>query len=177
MSGHEADDRLAGSAEPAVERIHPPDWLMRLVNPVVRRLVGRGVPGWLADRVLVLHFTGRTSGRHYHVPVGYRRIRGRVTVLSSSPWRVNFRGGRDIAVTFHGQRRSARASLTEDPDAMALLYRQLIDEGGLEDAGRQLGLRINVDRPPTHEELRAMIERSGLAAIWIDLGPRGPGGT
>jgi hypothetical protein len=34
----------------------------------------------------------------------------------------------------------------------------------------RLGIKINVDRMPTHEELVDAIERSGLSLITIDLG-------
>ncbi len=49
------------------------------------------------------------------------------------------------------------------------MYRQLIEELGVERARRQLGIRIRVDRVPTHEELHAMTARSGLSVVWVDV--------
>lgn len=135
----------------AVERVHPPDALMRVVNPLTRRRVRRGKPAALADRVLVLHF------------------RGRLASLTNSGWRRNFRDRRPAEITLAGERIRAEAALTDDPDEVANIYEELIDDVGLERAGRELGIRINVDRRPAHDELRDMVERSGLSVLWYDL--------
>ena len=155
---------------PAVERVHPPNWLMRIVNPVARAMLRRGAPRGFAQQVVLLHFGGRRSGRAYEVPAGQRMIDGRMAVLTNSGWRANFRGGLDLDVTVHGQRRPAHATLTEDPDQVAAIYEDLLRESGDgKSAGRQLGIRINVDRVPTREELRAMIAESGLSVLTLDL--------
>jgi hypothetical protein len=52
---------------------------------------------------------------------------------------------------------------------MAELYDDLIEQIGLDGAGRDLGIRVNVDRRPTRDELRALDERSGLSVLWIDV--------
>ena len=49
------------AARPPVERVHPPDWLMRLFNPVARRLLKRGKPAAMAQQIVLLHFRGRRS--------------------------------------------------------------------------------------------------------------------
>ena len=112
---------------PAVERRHPPDALMRAVNPVVRFLVDRGR---LGNQLLVLHYTGRRTGRRFNVPAGYHVIDGVVSVLTNSGWRYNFTGGKDIDVTLRGRRQGARAVLIDDPDAVADVYERLIGELG-----------------------------------------------
>jgi len=87
---------MSDFSRPAVERRHPPDVLMKAVNPLTRRLVSGGRAG---DQLLELHFIGRKTGRRYDVPAGYRLLDGVPTVLTNSRWRHNFRGGRDIEVT------------------------------------------------------------------------------
>lgn len=157
------------TGEPAVERVYPPDWLVRAVNPVVRFLLRRGVPRGVARRLMLLHLVGRRTGRRYEIPVGHRRIDGRLAVLTSSRWRANLRDGQRVEVTLDGRRRPAAATLTEDPDEVAAIYDGLIDEVGVDRAGRELGIRINVDRRPTRAELREMVERAGLSVVWLDL--------
>jgi hypothetical protein len=151
-------------AKPAVERRHPPDGLMRLANPFVRRMAARGR---LGDHVLLLHYVGRRSGRRFDVPAGYQVIDGLVSVFTSSGWRYNFAGGRDIEVTLKGVRQSGRAVLHNDPDEVAQACQRLIGEFGMARAARQLGLRINLDRPPTREELRDAVQHSGLSIVRI----------
>jgi hypothetical protein len=159
--------RESGAAARApVERRHPPEALMRLVNPVMRRLVGRGRA---ADQVLVLHYTGRRTGKRYDVPAGYHLIAGVVTVLTSSAWRHNFRGGRDIEVTYRGVRRRAHAVLEDEPIAVASTLSDLIAEFGVQPAQRRLGIKINVDRAPTLEEVTDAVRRSGLSMVRVRL--------
>ncbi|KOX23333.1 MULTISPECIES: nitroreductase/quinone reductase family protein [unclassified Streptomyces] len=137
---------------------------MKVVNPVVRRLAARGKAG---DTLLILHFTGRKSGRPFDVPAGYHLVDGRVTVFTNSGWRHNFAGGRDIHVTLHGARRPARAVLVAEPDEVTTVYRGLITELGPAKAQRRLGIRINVDRVPSYDEIREAVTASGLSMIHV----------
>jgi hypothetical protein len=158
---------------PAVERRRPPKGAFVVVNRVMRWLLAspRRASG-LGRHVLLLHVTGRTSGRRLDVPVGYRELPdGRLLVFTSSIWRANLRGRPQVELTRRGVRRPASAELVEDPDAVADVYRAAIAEVGHTRAGRRLGLRINVDREPTHEELADVAERSGLALIYLTPDP------
>jgi hypothetical protein len=149
---------------PPVERIHPPDALFRLLNPLMRRLIAGGR---FKDQMLVLHYVGRRSGRRFDVPAGYHIIDGVPSVLTSSGWRYNFTGGRAIEVTLRGERRPAFADLTAEPREVATVYERLILELGTKQARRRLGLRFNVDRAPTLSELQDAIERSGLSIVGV----------
>jgi len=155
--------------KPAVERVHPPDRLMRIVNPVTRWLVRRG--GKIGDAVLVLHYEGRKSGRSYDVPCGYHWIEGQLCLLTNSSWRHNFRDGHSCEVTRSGDRQSGYGTLVDDPDEVARIYADQIEELGLKQSQRRLGVRINVDRTPTREELISAIRRSGLSIVRIELNP------
>ncbi|HYN98614.1 MAG TPA: nitroreductase/quinone reductase family protein [Actinomycetota bacterium] len=150
-----------------VERVHPPASLMKLVNPLTKRILRRG-KGKMVEQALILHFTGRKSGRSYSIPVGFQRIDGRMALLTNSGWRHNFRGGADVRITLAGETAPARAELLSDSGAVAEIYDRLIGEMGWKNAGAQLGIRINVERRPTVEELRDAIKRSGLSIVWID---------
>jgi hypothetical protein len=152
------------TTKPPVERVHPPDALMRLVNPLMRRLIARGRFG---DQMLLLHYVGRRSGRQFDVPAGYHLIDGVISVFTNSCWRHNFAGGLDIEVTQHGQRRPARAVLAEDPQEVAKIYEQLISDLGMKQTARRFGIRFNIDRPPTLTELQEVIQRSGLSIVRI----------
>ncbi|MFB9361421.1 nitroreductase/quinone reductase family protein [Actinoplanes nipponensis] len=138
-------------------------WL--LSSPGRARGVGR--------HLMLLHVTGRRSGRRFVFPVAYRdNGDGRLLVLTNSPWRANLRDRPDVAVTLGGSHRPARAHLVEDPDRVAPVYLRLIEEAGPAKAGRRLGIRINVPRPPTLAELADAVRRDGLAVIYLDVADR-----
>lgn len=150
----------------AVERRHPPDALMRLVNPIMRRMIARGAA---ASQLLILHYTGRRTGARYDVPVGYHTIDGEILLLTNSGWRHNFAGGADIEVTYHGKRRRARAELVDDVGIVTDLYHRQIHELGVKAAQRRLGIKVNVDRQPTREEIAEAVTRSGLSIVRLTL--------
>lgn len=162
---------------PAVERVKPPEAIIKVGNPIFGWLLRSRLHGLVDEHLMLLRFRGRKTGRSYALPVGRRTIEGRLGVLTNSPWRVNFRGGAPVEVILKGELRSGHAELVEDPAEMARIYADLIEEYGYEQATRRLGIRINVDRAPTQEELVDVIERSGLSFVAIDLGKDGSFGV
>lgn len=96
-------------------------------------------------------------------------IRDHDRVLTSSGWRVNFRGGHPLRVRFEGRWREGTGTLVEDVDEVARFYADRIAAIGWQKAGRQLGIRINVDRAPTLEELREAVTRSHLSVLHLAL--------
>jgi F420H(2)-dependent quinone reductase len=161
------------SAGPAVERVQPPKAPFRVVNRVMRwLLVSPSRSRRVGRHVLLLHLTGRRSGRRFVLPVGYRETGdGRLLLLTNSRWRANLRGGdTNVTVTILGRDRPARARLVEDPDTVAAVYRELIEQTGYANAGRRMGIRINVPRMPTLAELADAARRDGFAAVYLQLG-------
>jgi deazaflavin-dependent oxidoreductase (nitroreductase family) len=165
---------MEATHRPAVERVQPPKAPYLVVNRIMRWLLSApGRSRRVGQQLLLLHFTGRKSGRRFVLPVAYRDLGGgRLLVLTNSGWRANLRGGPDVMVTLLGRQRPARAQLVEEPDAVAEVYRSLIEAAGHTRAGRRMGIRINVPRTPTHAELADAARRDGLALIYLDVGDR-----
>jgi hypothetical protein len=136
-----------------VKRSVPPPALVKAGNPLVRMLLGSPLHGVLDDSFLVLHLTGRKTGRRYDIPVGYVDMEGKLAVVTVARWRVNLRGGADVEVTLRGRRRPAHALLEEDPASVAVSYQAMIDRIGWPKAQRQLGISLPGGRAPTLVEL------------------------
>ncbi|GAB2959153.1 hypothetical protein LWP59_11695 [Amycolatopsis acidiphila] len=151
----------------AVEVSHPPAAVVQVLNRVLLAALRTPLGKPVNRAVLVLRFTGRRTGRRYDVPVTAHRNEGSLMVLTSAPWRVNFRGGRDVDVTFEGRTTPMRGVLVEYARTVAETYARRIEELGVRQAQRQLGIRINVPRVPTTEELVAAVERERLSIIWL----------
>jgi hypothetical protein len=161
-----AVDEQAG---PAVEgpRLHTA--LLKVANPVfaaaLRSPLHRLVDAAFRPRIQVLHVTGRKTGRRYTIVVGHHEIDGASVVFTSMPWRVNVRGGADVLVTYQGRIWRAHAVLVEDPDEVADAYTAMIQRLGWKAAQRQLGMKINLGRAPTHAELVQAVRREHLSLI------------
>lgn len=156
---------MTSNPPPAVERTIPPAALTKVLNPAMRLVLRSPLHRLVDDGVMLLHYTGRRSGRAFTVPVAHHEVDGALLSLTSSGWKANFRGGGDAELTLRGCRRPVHALLSEDPDDVARVYAGRIAEVGLEGAGRRLGIRINVDRAPTHDELADAARRAGLSVL------------
>ena len=164
---------MTATARPVVERTIPPALVTRLGNPVLSWLLsGPRRAAKVGTSLLLLHVTGRRTGAVHSTPVAYhRQDDGSLLVLTSSGWRVNLRGGpTPVELTLLGGRLPATAMLEEDPVAVAEVYAQLIDEVGLAKAGQRLGIRINVDRAPTRDELVDAVRREHLSVVRLRTG-------
>jgi len=153
-----------------VKRSVPPPALVTMGNPLVRMLLGSPLHGVLDDSVLVLHLTGRKTGRRYDIPVGYVDMEGKLAVVTVARWRGNLRGGADVEVTLRGHRRPMHALLEEDPASVAVSYQAMIKRIGWKKAQRQLGISLPGGRAPTLLELNDAA--GGYAWSVITLTPR-----
>lgn len=161
---------------PPVERVTPPALVTRVGNPLLSWLLsGRRRSAKVGRALLLLHVTGRRTGRVYSTPVGYHpQPDGRLLVLTSSTWRVNLRGApTPVEITLLGERIPATAVLEERPEAVAEVYARLIDEVGHTNASR-LGIRVSVDRAPTRDELAEAARREHLSVLLLDASGHTP---
>ena len=127
---------------PAVSIAHPPEGLLRAVNPAVKFLLGTPLGGSLRRQMMVLNFTGRKSGRQYSVPVGAHRLDTALYALASAGWTANFRDGAD-----------------------ADLSHRAAESYGAKTAQRMMGLKFRDNRVPTLEEFTEAAQRDGMRAV------------
>lgn len=121
---------------------------MAAANPFVRLLLRSPLHAVLSDTLLLLTYTGRTSGRRYTIPMAYSRVGDVVTVFTLHGWWKNLRGGAPAVVEikrrrFDGQAEvisddqpviaeALRAHLREHP-SMARIYHVSLDANGQPD--------------------------------------------
>jgi hypothetical protein len=150
-----------------VKRSVPPPTLVKMGNPLVRMLLGSPLHGMLDDALLVLHLTGRKTGRRYDIPVGYVDMDGKLTIVTIARWRVNLRGGANVEVTLRGCLRPMHALLEEDPASVAVSYQAMIGRIGWKKAQRQLGISPRGGRAPTVLELKDAAREYGWSVITL----------
>jgi hypothetical protein len=138
--------------------------VIRVVNPVIRVLLRSPAHGLLSKQLMLLKVTGRKSGRVYTIPVGRHELDGELVVSAAGAWRHNLRGGAPVRVIVDGRERGGYAELEEDPEQVAHVYKTLLDRVGIKKA-RQVGLKVNLDRLPTAEEVGPAVAQRGIARI------------
>ena len=150
---------------PAVTISHPPEGLLRAVNPAVKFLLGTPLGGSLRRQMMVLNFTGRKSGRHYSIPVSAHRLDNALYALASAGWTANFRDGANAEVLWDGKKTTMRGELIRDPATVADLSRRAAESYGAKTAQRMMGLKFRDDRVPTLEEFTEAAQRDGMRAV------------
>lgn len=157
---------MSNMTQPAVEERLAPAAMIRVLNPILRTILSSPAHRLASNSLMVLHVTGRKSGRVYQVPVGRHEIDGQLMTYGGGAWRNNLRGGADLRVTLDGRKRPGRGRLEEDPERVAQIFKVLLDRLGNKHANR-LGLKVNVDRVPTLAEVRQATQ--DRAIVLIDL--------
>ncbi len=152
----------------AVERVHPPDAVIRVVNPVMRAILSSPLHRALSGQLMLLRYTGRRSGRRIALPIGRREHEGRTAAYTNSRWRHNFRDGHPAELLDRGSLRPVTGRLIEDVEVVTDVYARQIAELGRRQASRMLGVRFNVDRDPTRDEVRDAVARHRMGIVVFD---------
>jgi hypothetical protein len=93
-----------------------PPWLNTLM-----RLVLRSPLHWLvSDKVMLVSFVGRKSGREYTIPVSYMRSGNTITLFTHATWWRNLVGGAPVTLYIKGKKLQAKAeAIVADQEGVA----------------------------------------------------------
>ena len=150
---------------PAVFVSHPPEALLRFMNPAMKFLLGTPFAGPARKQMMVLSFKGRKTGRSYSIPVSAHEIDNQLYALTSAPWKNNFRDGADAEVLLDGKKTAMRGELITDPGVVADLSHRCAESYGVKRAQRMMGLGFRDQRIPTLEEFTEAATREKMAAV------------
>jgi hypothetical protein len=155
-------------AEPTIEPVTPPE-MMKLLNGVTNALLASPLGKRLGGRLMTLEFEGRKSHKMYRLPVGRQELLDKLSVLTKRKWRLNFRGGADARARLDGRWQPVHGLLVEDADTIARAYQEGIERFGRSNTRNTIGIKINVDRDPTLDELREYVSAYGWYLIQFDV--------
>jgi hypothetical protein len=115
-----------------------PKWMFRVLNPVIKALLGSPLHGLISHELMVLSFTGRKSGKQYAVAVGYLQKDNRLYFSCLAGWWQNLPGA-PVAVRLRGQDRHGAAARIADPEGIREVVQMLIAKRG-EPVAKRIGL-------------------------------------
>ena len=150
---------------PAVAADHPPEKLLRMVNPMLRFLLGTPLAGPLRNQLMVMNFKGRKSGREFSIPVSAHHIDGALYALAAAGWKHNFSGGADAEIVHRGKTTKMHGEVISDPAVVAELAHRCAEGYGVNKAQRMMGLKFRDNRIPTVEEFADGIAREKIVAV------------
>ncbi len=91
-----------------------------IVNRAMKFFLRSPLHGIVSKTILLIHFTGRKSGKTYTTPVSYSQSGDQVNIFTHAAWWKNLR--RDTPVTLHLRGREVQGlaePVTDDMDAIA----------------------------------------------------------
>lgn len=150
---------------PTVTVGHPPQALLRTVNPILRFALRTPLAGPLRKQFMVLNFSGRKTGRKFSLPVSAHRIDDELYAIANAGWKHNFRDGADAQVVYDAKTTPMRGELITDPARVGDLAHRCAASYGVKRAQTMLGLKFREPRMPTLEEFTEAAAREKLAAI------------
>jgi hypothetical protein len=149
----------------AVEISHPPQVVLRTINPLLHLALRAPVLGSALKDFMVVSFTGRKTGRRFTIPVSAHPVGGDLYVLLSAGWKHNFRDGAPAEVLHAGKTTAMHGQLITDPTTVAQLAHRAATSYGAKKAQRSMGLTFRDNTIPTVEQFAEASTRLGLAAI------------
>jgi deazaflavin-dependent oxidoreductase (nitroreductase family) len=139
-----------------------------VLNPFMRFMLRRPIRR-MQERLLLLSFTGRRSGRRYTIPLSYmEEDDGSLLVPGGGAWKRNLEPGRPVAVRLRGADRLADPELILDSDEIERLLPRMY--AGNSRAESFVGVPIG----PSGEPDRRLLEQAigdGFAIVRLRLTP------
>ncbi len=137
----------------------PPPALMRVVNPLVRRVLATRPLAKRIGTIALVEFRGKRSGRVLRIPMGLHDIDGVPTAFTCRRWRLNFTDGAKVTVIQRGQpRRGTAVLVAAEPGQVGAALRTALGNGA---SPFVLGVKIDKPYHPSVSELDA----AGLSMI------------
>jgi deazaflavin-dependent oxidoreductase (nitroreductase family) len=93
----------------------------RYVNAVMRLLLNLPFATPLSGRLMLVHHTGRKTGKHYRQPVSYVRDGDTLLTPGGGRWTRNLREGEPVTIRLKGKDMTAVPELVSDPDEIQRL--------------------------------------------------------
>jgi hypothetical protein len=118
-----------------------PKGLFKVVNRLMKLLLKSPLHGWMSNRLMVLSYTGRKTGKHFSTPVGYVQDGDCVFVFTHSAWRANFMEPAPVKMRIRGKELEGTARLVSEPQRIKYMIRTLTLANG-EALARQMGFWV-----------------------------------
>lgn len=153
MTTHPASTPPASGATPAAAPRAQTLRYQRLTNLIVRVLLRTPVICRIVgQRLVVVHVVGRTSGRHYPIPVAYTREAGTLLIGTPFRWGRNLRTGTPVTIRLKGRLRLADVRVDSGEPAVVAAYAAMARDNRNFASFNRIGL--DADGRPDPDDLR-----------------------
>ncbi len=145
-----------------------PEPLFLIINPVIRFLLRSPMHAPMSESLMLITFTGRTSGRSYTTPVRYVRVGDTVRCFTSpeTQWWRNLRSESEVVLRIEGVDTRYRAlAIHEDADTIREALRHYLELFPQDAAYHDI--RLNPDKSLVAEDL----DRAARTSVMVEARP------
>ena len=146
-----------------------PEPLFPILNRIMKALLHSPLHGLMSGSIMVIHFTGRKSGRRRATPVRYLRDDDGLFCLTGreTGWWPNFLAAAAVELQVAGKRLTATArALPDDAEAKAAALRAMLARFPSDAAYH--GMALKRGQAPSDEQMRDAIARDVLVRFAVD---------
>jgi deazaflavin-dependent oxidoreductase (nitroreductase family) len=138
-----------------------------VLNPVMRFLLRLPWRTPMHDRLLLLTFTGRKTGKRYSIPISYmEHTDGSLLAPGGGAWKWNLGEGREVSVLLRGRTRRASSEIIRDPSEIERLLPAMASRNPRVETFT--GVPIDADGQPNPGRLRAALD-DGFTIVRLRL--------
>lgn len=101
---------------------------MRIANVPMRAVLGLPFRTPLSGQLMLLHYTGRKTGKRYRQPVSYIEAGDALLTPGGGRWKLNLRDGEPITVRLRGKLVRLRPEQVRDPDEVERLLGYMLSQ-------------------------------------------------
>jgi hypothetical protein len=95
---------------------------MRAVNVPMRVILGLPFPTPLSRNLMLLHYTGRRTGKAYRQPLSYARDGAALLTPGGGKWTLSLGDSKPVRLRLRGRNVTARPELVADPAEVDRLF-------------------------------------------------------
>lgn len=141
--------------------------IFAVLNPIMRFLLRLPLRGPMQERLLLLTYTGRKSGRQHTVPISFAEAAdGSLLVPGGGAWKWNLGEGRRVQLLLRGRLRHADSELISDPAEVEQLLPVMVASNPR--AESFIGVPIEADGRPNAALLAAALH-DGFVVVRLRL--------
>ena len=116
----------------------------------------------LSNNMLLLTFTGRTSGQQFSIPVSYFLSQGKIVIFTSNRWWKNLRDGAPVTILLKRLWIAGHAQATNEHAVVMQEARTYITQKGIWNAWR-----IGLELPLRYEQALAKLDSATQGHVVI----------
>ena len=140
--------------------------LFKILNPIMKAWLKSPFHSAVSDRIMIITFTGRSSGKQYATPVSYYQEGNQVVCFTHADWWKNIGDGSTVKLRIRGDDIEGHGvaipdDLTQKEDGLFKLLKAVPSDAGF------YNVKLDEKKEPIMEDIKRAVLDSAMIRIEI----------